>query len=111
LDFAVCLRPLTSFAVDFAFGISTVYKGKAAQTVAFTVLIFVAFVPEGLLSMVMLQLSIAAKQMAAQNMLVAVKELQGVIGQDDQITDDFQKTYDDANNVGFVSIFDRIHRN
>jgi sodium/potassium-transporting ATPase subunit alpha len=62
--------------VFFAVGISTVYKGKAAQTVTFAVSILVAFVPEGLPSVVTLLLSIAAKRMAAQNVLV--KDLQGV---------------------------------
>ncbi|EMD34329.1 hypothetical protein CERSUDRAFT_117207 [Gelatoporia subvermispora B] len=62
--------------VFFAVGISTVYKGKAAQTVTFAVSILVAFVPEGLPSVVTLLLSIAAKRMAQQNVLV--KDLQGV---------------------------------
>ncbi|PPQ63350.1 hypothetical protein CVT24_006723 [Panaeolus cyanescens] len=62
--------------VFFAVGISTVYKGKAAQTVTFAVSILVAFVPEGLPSVVTLLLSIAAKRMAKQNVLV--KDLQGV---------------------------------
>ncbi|OBZ75130.1 Potassium-transporting ATPase alpha chain 2 [Grifola frondosa] len=46
------------------------------QTVTFAVSILVAFVPEGLPSVVTLLLSIAAKRMAAQNVLV--KDLQGV---------------------------------
>ncbi|KAF5373122.1 hypothetical protein D9758_001480 [Tetrapyrgos nigripes] len=62
--------------VFFAVGITTVYKGKAAQTVTFAVSILVAFVPEGLPSVVTLLLSIAAKRMASQNVLV--KDLQGV---------------------------------
>jgi sodium/potassium-transporting ATPase subunit alpha len=62
--------------VFFGVGIGTVYKGKAAQTVTFAVSILVAFVPEGLPSTVTLLLSIAAKRMAAQNVLV--KDLQGV---------------------------------
>ncbi|KAI0081422.1 aminophospholipid-transporting P-type ATPase [Panus rudis PR-1116 ss-1] len=62
--------------VFFVVGITTVYKGKAAQTVTFAVSILVAFVPEGLPSVVTLLLSIAAKRMAAQNVLV--KDLQGV---------------------------------
>jgi sodium/potassium-transporting ATPase subunit alpha len=62
--------------VFFAVGITTAYKGKAAQTVTFAVSILVAFVPEGLPSVVTLLLSIAAKRMAAQNVLV--KDLQGV---------------------------------
>jgi sodium/potassium-transporting ATPase subunit alpha len=62
--------------VFFAVGITTAYKGKAAQTVTFAVSILVAFVPEGLPSVVTLLLSIAAKRMAGQNVLV--KDLQGV---------------------------------
>ncbi|KAJ3517123.1 hypothetical protein NLJ89_g701 [Agrocybe chaxingu] len=62
--------------IFFAVGISTVYRGKAAQTVTFAVSILVAFVPEGLPSVVTLLLSIAAKRMAKQNVLV--KDLQGV---------------------------------
>ncbi|KAA1477717.1 aminophospholipid-transporting P-type ATPase [Dentipellis sp. KUC8613] len=62
--------------VFFVVGITTAYKGKAAQTVTFAVSILVAFVPEGLPSVVTLLLSIAAKRMAAQNVLV--KDLQGV---------------------------------
>jgi sodium/potassium-transporting ATPase subunit alpha len=62
--------------VFFAVGITTAYKGKAAQTVTFAVSILVAWVPEGLPSVVTLLLSIAAKRMAAQNVLV--KDLQGV---------------------------------
>jgi P-type E1-E2 ATPase len=62
--------------VFFAVGITTVYAGKAAQTVTFAVSILVAFVPEGLPSVVTLLLSIAAKRMAKQNVLV--KDLQGV---------------------------------
>jgi len=62
--------------VFFVVGITTVYKGKAAATVTFAVSILVAFVPEGLPSVVTLLLSIAAKRMASQNVLV--KDLQGV---------------------------------
>ncbi|TFK34868.1 aminophospholipid-transporting P-type ATPase [Crucibulum laeve] len=62
--------------VFFAVGITTVYKGQAAHTVTFAVSILVAFVPEGLPSVVTLLLSIAAKRMAKQNVLV--KDLQGV---------------------------------
>lgn len=62
--------------VFFAVGISTVYRGKAAQTVTFAVSILVAFVPEGLPSVVTLLLSIAAKRMAGRSVLV--KDLQGV---------------------------------
>ncbi|KXN92000.1 Sodium/potassium-transporting ATPase subunit alpha-1 [Leucoagaricus sp. SymC.cos] len=65
------------FAIAFfAVGLATVYKGKIAATVTFAVSILVAFVPEGLPSVVTLLLSIAAKRMAAQNVLV--KDLQGV---------------------------------
>lgn len=60
----------------FVVGITTAYKGKASQTVTFAVSILVAFVPEGLPSVVTLLLSIAAKRMASQNVLV--KDLQGV---------------------------------
>ncbi|THH27921.1 hypothetical protein EUX98_g6275 [Antrodiella citrinella] len=62
--------------VFFVVGITTAYKGKASQTVTFAVSILVAFVPEGLPSVVTLLLSIAARRMAAQNVLV--KDLQGV---------------------------------
>lgn len=62
--------------IFFAVGITTVYKGQASQTVTFAVSILVAFVPEGLPSVVTLLLSIAAKRMAKQNVLV--KDLQGV---------------------------------
>ncbi|KAG6876964.1 hypothetical protein C0993_011578 [Termitomyces sp. T159_Od127] len=62
--------------VFFVVGIATVYKGQAARTVTFAVSVLVAFVPEGLPSVVTLLLSIAAKRMAKQNVLV--KDLQGV---------------------------------
>jgi Cation transport ATPase len=62
--------------VFFVVGITTAYRGKAAQTVTFAVSILVAFVPQGLPSVVTLLLSIAAKRMAKQNVLV--KDLQGV---------------------------------
>ncbi|KAJ3570119.1 hypothetical protein NP233_g4614 [Leucocoprinus birnbaumii] len=62
--------------VFFAVGLATVYKGKIAATVTFAVSVLVAFVPEGLPSVVTLLLSIAAKRMADQNVLV--KDLQGV---------------------------------
>jgi len=62
--------------IFFGVGLGTVYKGKAAATVTFAVSVLVAFVPEGLPSVVTLLLSIAAKRMAAQNVLV--KDLQGV---------------------------------
>ncbi|PCH38584.1 aminophospholipid-transporting P-type ATPase [Wolfiporia cocos MD-104 SS10] len=67
---------ITFAIVFFVVGITTVYKGAAAQTVTFAVSILVAFVPEGLPSVVTLLLSIAAKRMATQNVLV--KDLQGV---------------------------------
>ncbi|KAF9533592.1 aminophospholipid-transporting P-type ATPase [Crepidotus variabilis] len=60
----------------FVVGITTVYVGQAGATVTFAVSILVAFVPEGLPSVVTLLLSIAAKRMAKQNVLV--KDLQGV---------------------------------
>lgn len=62
--------------VFFVVGITTAYKGQAAKTVTFAVSVLVAFVPEGLPSVVTLLLSIAAKRMAKQNVLV--KDLQGV---------------------------------
>ncbi|GJJ11896.1 hypothetical protein Clacol_006134 [Clathrus columnatus] len=62
--------------VFFGVGIGTVYRGNVGATVTFAVSILVAFVPEGLPSVVTLLLSIAAKRMAAQNVLV--KDLQGV---------------------------------
>lgn len=62
--------------VFFGVGIGTVYKGDAGTTVTFAVSVLVAFVPEGLPSVVTLLLSIAAKRMAARNVLV--KDLQGV---------------------------------
>ena len=40
--------------IFFAIGISTVYKGQASATVTFAVSILVAFVPEGLPSVVTL---------------------------------------------------------
>ncbi|KAG6860192.1 hypothetical protein C0995_014560 [Termitomyces sp. Mi166 len=67
---------ITFAIVFFAVGITTVYKGQAAHTVTFAVSVLVAFVPEGLPSVVTLLLSIAAKRMAKQNVLV--KDLQGV---------------------------------
>ncbi|KZP01143.1 aminophospholipid-transporting P-type ATPase [Calocera viscosa TUFC12733] len=62
--------------IFFAIGIGSVYKGKAAQTVTFAVSVLVAWVPEGLPATVTLLLSIAAKRMASENVLV--KDLQGV---------------------------------
>lgn len=60
----------------FVIGIASVYKGKASATVTFAISILVAWVPEGLPATVTLLLSIAAKRMAAKNVLV--KDLQGV---------------------------------
>ncbi|KAL8280278.1 hypothetical protein RQP46_007392 [Phenoliferia psychrophenolica] len=60
----------------FIIGIASVYKGRAASTVTFAITILVAFVPEGLPATVTLLLSIAAKRMAARQVLV--KDLQGV---------------------------------
>lgn len=62
--------------VFFTIGITNIYKGKIGLTFTFAITILVAFVPEGLPSTVMLLLSIAAKRMAKQNVLV--KDLQGV---------------------------------
>lgn len=65
------------FAIVFlVVGVTTVYKGSPDSTVTFAVSVLVAFVPEGLPSVVTLLLSIAAKRMANQNVLV--KDLQGV---------------------------------
>ncbi|KAJ3728358.1 aminophospholipid-transporting P-type ATPase [Lentinula raphanica] len=65
------------FAIVFLIvGVTTVYKGDPDLTVTFAVSVLVAFVPEGLPSVVTLLLSIAAKRMASQNVLV--KDLQGV---------------------------------
>ncbi|KAI0792718.1 aminophospholipid-transporting P-type ATPase [Abortiporus biennis] len=72
----VSLIAIVFAVVFFIVGITTAYKGKGSQTVTFAVSILVAFVPEGLPSVVTLLLSIAAKRMAAQNVLV--KDLQGV---------------------------------
>jgi sodium/potassium-transporting ATPase subunit alpha len=62
--------------IFFTVGITNIYKGKVGQTFTFAISVLVAFVPEGLPSTVMLLLSIAAKRMAKQNVLV--KDLQGV---------------------------------
>ncbi|KAL0947648.1 hypothetical protein HGRIS_013735 [Hohenbuehelia grisea] len=67
---------ITFAIVFFVVGITTAYKGRAAQTVSFAISILVAFVPQGIPSVVTLLLSISAKRMAAQNVLV--KDLQGV---------------------------------
>ncbi|KIK59054.1 hypothetical protein GYMLUDRAFT_170208 [Collybiopsis luxurians FD-317 M1] len=65
------------FAIVFlVVGLTTVYKSNPSLTVTFAVSVLVAFVPEGLPSTVTLLLSIAAKRMASQNVLV--KDLQGV---------------------------------
>ncbi|KAL5514054.1 hypothetical protein ACEPAG_2815 [Sanghuangporus baumii] len=67
----------TTFAiVFFIVGITTVYQGNASATITFAISVLVAFVPQGLPSVVTLLLSIAAKRMAGQNVLV--KDLQGV---------------------------------
>ncbi|KAF7294583.1 Cation-ATPase-N domain-containing protein [Mycena indigotica] len=68
--------PLSSPSFSSLLGLQRRIKAKASQTVTFAVSILVAFVPEGLPSVVTLLLSIAAKRMAAQNVLV--KDLQGV---------------------------------
>ncbi|KZT61582.1 aminophospholipid-transporting P-type ATPase [Calocera cornea HHB12733] len=70
-----CIAIITA-VIFFAIGIGSVYKGKAAQTVTFAVSVLVAWVPEGLPATVTLLLSIAAKRMASENVLV--KDLQGV---------------------------------
>jgi magnesium-transporting ATPase (P-type) len=57
-------------------GVYTVYQGQATHTITFAISILVAFVPEGLSSVVTLLLTIAAKRMARQQVLV--KDLQGV---------------------------------
>lgn len=72
---------ISSIAIAFAIvffivGITTSYKGKASLTVTFAVSVLVAFVPEGLPSVVTLLLSIAAARMAKENVLV--KNLQSV---------------------------------
>lgn len=67
---------ITFAVVFFVVGITTVYKGQVAATVTFAMSILVAFVPEGLPSVMTLLLSIAARRMAKQNVLV--KDLQGV---------------------------------
>ncbi|KAG2020923.1 calcium-transporting ATPase [Coprinopsis cinerea AmutBmut pab1-1] len=73
--FVSCIAILFA-TVFFIVGITKVYPGKIGQTFTFAVSVLVAFVPEGLPSTVMLLLSIAAKRMAKQNVLV--KDLQGV---------------------------------
>ena len=85
--------------VFFVVGITTAYKGKAAQTVTFAVSILVAWVPEGLPSVVTLLLSIAAKRMAGQNVLV--KDLQGVetLGQIEMIYP-FEISLTSSNRIG-----------
>jgi sodium/potassium-transporting ATPase subunit alpha len=66
-----------SFAILFLIvGVTTVYKSSPTKTVTFAVSILVAWVPEGLPSIVTLLLSIAAGRMAQQNVLV--KDLRGV---------------------------------
>ncbi|KAK7034669.1 hypothetical protein VNI00_012311 [Paramarasmius palmivorus] len=68
---------VTFAIVFFIVGITTVYEGKAAQTINFAASVLVAFVPQGLPSVVTLLLSIAGKRMAKQNVLV--KDLQGLL--------------------------------
>ncbi|KAJ6546853.1 aminophospholipid-transporting P-type ATPase [Mycena capillaripes] len=65
--------------VFFVVGITTAYKGKASQTVTFAVSILVAFVPEGLPSVVTLLLSIAAKRMAKQNLTLLATDKTGTL--------------------------------
>ncbi|TBU55204.1 aminophospholipid-transporting P-type ATPase [Dichomitus squalens] len=65
--------------VFFVVGITTAYKGKGEQTVTFAVSILVAFVPEGLPSVVTLLLSIAAKRMAAQNLTLLATDKTGTL--------------------------------
>ncbi|KAI0713643.1 aminophospholipid-transporting P-type ATPase [Earliella scabrosa] len=65
--------------VFFVVGITTVYQGKGEQTVTFAVSILVAFVPEGLPSVVTLLLSIAAKRMAAQNLTLLATDKTGTL--------------------------------
>ncbi|KAJ7891269.1 aminophospholipid-transporting P-type ATPase [Mycena olivaceomarginata] len=65
--------------VFFVVGITTAYKGKASQTVTFAVSILVAFVPEGLPSVVTLLLSIAAKRMASQNLTLLATDKTGTL--------------------------------
>jgi len=72
---------LSTVAITFAIvflivGVTTAYKHSPTKTVTFAVSILVAWVPEGLPSIVTLLLSIAAGRMAQQNVLV--KDLRGV---------------------------------
>jgi sodium/potassium-transporting ATPase subunit alpha len=57
-------------------GVYTVYRGQAAHTITFAISVLVAFVPEGLPCVVTLLLTVAAKRMARNKVLV--KDLQGV---------------------------------
>jgi len=50
----ISIIAITFAIVFFAVGITTVYKGQATSTVTFAVSILVAFVPEGLPSVVTL---------------------------------------------------------
>ena len=59
----------------FGIGIGSVYKTNVAANVTFAIGILVAWVPEGLPATVTLLLTIAAKRMAAEQVLV--KDLQG----------------------------------
>ncbi|EJD00183.1 aminophospholipid-transporting P-type ATPase [Fomitiporia mediterranea MF3/22] len=67
---------VTFAVVFFVVGLTSVYKGQVSATVVFAVSVLTAFIPQGLPSVVTLLLSIAAKRMANQNVLV--KDLQGV---------------------------------
>lgn len=91
--------------VFFAVGITTAYKGKAAQTVTFAVSILVAFVPEGLPSVVTLLLSIAAKRMAKQNVLV--KDLQGVETLGQTMIYSFEALLTSSNRIGNYYMFSK----
>ncbi|KAJ7494483.1 aminophospholipid-transporting P-type ATPase [Mycena galericulata] len=65
--------------IFFVVGITTAYKGRAQATVTFAVSILVAFVPEGLPSVVTLLLSIAAKRMANQNLTLLATDKTGTL--------------------------------
>jgi len=80
-EIAVFVKIISTIAIGtailfFIHSIASVYKGRAAATVTFAISILIAWVPEGLPATVTLLLSIAAKRMAARNVLV--KNLQGV---------------------------------
>ncbi|KAJ3878893.1 aminophospholipid-transporting P-type ATPase [Lentinula edodes] len=68
------------FAIVFLLvGLTTVYKGHPDLTVTFAVSVLVAFVPEGLPSVVTLLLSIAAKRMASQNLTMLATDKTGTL--------------------------------